>query len=506
MKTRVAIPTADGSPTPRRSTVRRLLLLYGIVLALVALAAGEIVWPASHVTLMSSRTDGLTSAIDVVDHGGPPLLASRKPYADPWRTTPGQSYLAAGFTDDPGIYVYLPEAGRVLGVHDPLVLLKWFTLGSFALLAGFYPLLFFELFGSIAAGVVSPLLLGAFSFLGNSDIYWVPGWCALFCLPVLMLVAARRWSGRSVAICVGIAVVASYASSIRSQAGVGVAIAAIALVLLRERTWRRRAGAAALVAVAYLAIQPGLMRGIETYRDHVIASYIRTHPGWASVSNSGHPFWHSAYIGLGYLPNRWGIVWKDASAEAAVRRVDPTAPFLSSRYSSILEHRYFTILREDPGFVIRTYATKAAVEANQALRRFLPGLLLLPALLLFGRHRKLLQRSALLVVPTLVIQFVPPVLTFPNVYGVGFLSAVGLLALLAGCELVALLEAAVTAHRRGGAALPDRAAALAAFRQPRAWLAAAAILLLLIGAVALHSRNLVLRPGSAVAGPPIAHA
>lgn len=481
-----------------------MLALYGIVLGLVALAAGHIVWPTSHVTLMESRIQGIATALDVVDHGGPPLLGSTKPYAYPWRTTPGQSYFAAGYTDDPGIYLYLPEAGRVLGVHDPRVLLKWFALGSFALLACLYPLLFYELFGSVTAGIVSPLLLGAFSFLGNSDIYWIAGWSALLCLPVLMLLAARRWNRRSVAVCVAIALIASYTSSIRREAGLGIAIAAVALALCREQTWRRRAAVGLLLAAAYFAIQPALIRGVETYRNQAIVSYIRTHPEWKSVSGSGHPFWHSAYIGLGYLPNRWGIVWKDASGEAAVRRVDPTTPFLSVRYSSILEHRYLHIVRSDPWFVLRTYATKAAVEANQALRHFLPGLVLLPVLLLYGRHRRLLRRSTLLLLPTLLIQLVPPVLTLPSVYGVGFLSAVGLLAILVGCELASLVEHRVRAGRLGEAALPSRSAVVAAFRRPRAWIATGAALLLLVGAVALHSRNLVLRPGSALAGPPAA--
>jgi hypothetical protein len=455
---------------------------------------------------MGARVDGLRAAIDVVDHGGPPLLGSTKPYSKGWRTTPGQSYFAAGYTDDPGIYLYLPAAGRVLGVHNPRTLLKLFALGSFALLACFYPLLFYELFGSVAAAIASPLLLGAFAFLGNSDIYWIAAWCALACLPILMLLAARRWSGRSVAACVGIAVVASYASSIRSQAGLGVALAALALALLRERTWRRRVVVGLVVVVAYLAIRPGLIRGVQTYRDHTIASYIRTHPDWTGVSTSGHPFWHAAYIGLGYLPNRWGIVWKDSSAAAAVRRVDPNAPYLSARYSSILEHLYFKILRREPGFVLRTYVTKASVVANQALRHFLPGLVVLPALLLFGRRRRQLRRWTLLVLPTVVIQFVQPVLTIPGVYAVGFLSAVGLLALLAGCELVALLETAVGARRRGEAVMPDREAVRAWLRQPRTWLAAVAAVLLLFTAVALHSKHLVMRPGSALERQPAAHA
>ena len=170
-------------------TARRALLLYGIALAVVAFAAAWHVWDTSRVTVMGSRIAGLTSAIDVVDHGGPPLLASTRPYSEAWRTTPTQSYYSAAHTDDPGIYLYLPEAGLALGIHDPRILLKLLALASFALLALVYPLVFYELFGSVAAGVVAPLLLGAFTFLANSDIYWVSGWCPLLCLPLLFLAA-----------------------------------------------------------------------------------------------------------------------------------------------------------------------------------------------------------------------------------------------------------------------------------------------------------------------------
>jgi hypothetical protein len=501
----MSVETASRDWRVPRLAVRERLVLYGVGLAVIVFAAGNALWPTSHVTLLGTRVQGLTTAIDVVDHGGPPLLGSSRPYSESWQTTPEQRYFSTASTDDPGIYVYLPFAGRILGIDDPRLLLKWFVLASFALLSCIYPLLFYELFGSLAVALVSPLLPLAFLVRGNADIYWIAAWCALACLPALMLLASRRWSGRSIAACAGIAIVASFASSIRSEAGLGVAIAAVALVLIRERRWRRRLAVGVLVAAAYLTIRPMLIKGLETYRDHTIASYIHENPDWSSVSGSGHPFWHSAYIGLGYLPNRWGIVWKDASAEAAVRRVDPKAPYLSARYSSILERRYFHILREDPGFILRTYATKAAVEANQALRYFLPGLLLLPALLLFGPRRRLLAGWTLLVLPTLLIQLAPPVLVMPGLYGVGFISAVGLLALLPGCELLALVARGFATRRRGEATV-SQFAIRDLVHKPRAWVAAGTAVLLVIAAVALHSKQLVLRPGSALDRSPAAHA
>ncbi|HEY3541210.1 MAG TPA: hypothetical protein VGK79_01600 [Gaiellaceae bacterium] len=471
-------------------SARRALLLYGIVLAVLALVAAWHVWNTSRVTIMGSRIAALTSAIDVVDHGGPPLLASTLPYSQSWRTTPAQSYYSAAHTDDPGVFLYLPEAGRALGIHDPRILLKLLALGSFALLALVYPLVFYELFGSVAAGVVAPLFLGAFTFLANSDIYWISGWCALLCLPLLFLAATRPWTRLSTAVCVGTAFVGSYASSIRSQAGLGVAIAALAVAVARAPAWRRRVAVAALVVAAYLSIRPALIRGVEAYRDHEIAAYIDAHPTWRNVSSSGHPLWHSAYIGLGYLPNKYGIRWSDSVAAAAVRRVDPSAPFLSPRYSAILRRLYFHIVRTDPGFVAHTYADKAAVEANDALKRFLPGLVLLPAFLLYGRRRRLFRIATLLTLPTILIQFTAPVLTIPGVYGVGFLSAVGLLALLAGCEVAA--RAADLVAARGDSshiAAPLRDA----FRERRAWVAALSALALVVATVALHSQHAVVR-------------
>jgi hypothetical protein len=466
--------------------IRKALILYGAVLACVSFAAAWHVWPTEKVSIMGSRLEALTSSIDVLEHGGPPLLASALPYEKSWRTTPAQSYHSAAYTDDPGLYLYVPVAAEVVGVDDPRILVKGLALASFALLALLYPLVFYELFGSVAAGVLAPLLLGAFTFLANSDIYWVAGWCPLLCLPVLFLVATRPWTRWSVAACVAIGLVASYAGSIRAQAGLGVAIATLGVVVFRAPTWGRRVAVAALVILAYLSIRPALFRGLEAYRDHEIAAYIDTHPAWENVDDSGHPFWHSAYIGLGYLPNRWGIVWSDSNAAAAVRRVDPNAVFLSPRYSAILRDLYFDIVRDDPGLVVHTYAAKAAVELNDALRRFLPGLAVLPALLLVGRRRRLLRVASLLTVPTVLIQFAPPVLTLPGVYGVGFMTGVGLLAMLGCCGAAAAVEDAV--RERTGVR-----AALRSSSRRRLWVAASIALLLVVVAVALHGQHAVVR-------------
>ncbi|HEY6010381.1 MAG TPA: hypothetical protein VIX18_02840, partial [Nitrospirota bacterium] len=69
--------------------------------------------------------------------------------------------------------------------------------------------------------------------------------------------------------------------------------------------------------VAYLSIATFAFAGIRAYRDHVV--------GWQGFDNGNtqHPFWHNAYIGLGYLPNRYGIVWNDSISIREVAKEHP---------------------------------------------------------------------------------------------------------------------------------------------------------------------------------------
>ena len=74
--------------------------------------------------------------------------------------------------------------------------------------------------------------------------------------------------------------------------------------------------------------------------------------------NAGHGFSHNLYIGLGVYPNPWGIKWDDASAEAAVKRVDPNVRYCSPEYFQILRREYRLIVQSDPSEVFRIYARK----------------------------------------------------------------------------------------------------------------------------------------------------
>ena len=438
---------------------RTIVVLWSVIIAAIAMFHYV---GASAPDVLSSRVDGVASSIDVLDHGGPPLLVSDVPY----RSGLDRSQLhPAGATDDQGIYLYLPLLGHWTGERDPRTLMLWLFAGCFALLVLLTPLIVYAIFNSVAAAVIAPLLVLWKFDLTNSDLYWIQAWAVLLGIPGLVL--AYRWwrQGRlraAAALLIGLMVAASFATSIRAQTGLPILIGGAGIVLLTggvlqlsRRTWLVRAGLVAALVVAYFSVAIGF-DGVRAYRDSVVHST-------GSAAGVGHPFWHPAYLGLGYLPNRYGIAWSDPVALDAVQRVDPNAPYLGPKYERTLRHAYVRIVENDFGFAVRTYVAKARVIGWDAFTRFWPlAALLVVALAL--RRGPSLRAPVLLALPALALGAASPLLSVPQfTYELGWLGAVGAAWLLAVSWAVTRLAAARQALPEAGKApVPRRSAIVVA--------------------------------------------
>lgn len=402
---------------------RTLLVAYGILIA--AIGALVLAHTAQHSTqLLGARRDAIRDSISVLNRGGPPLLRSV-----------GGRPIPAEAGDDPGIILYLSLLGHTIGTTDPIELLKWFYIGAFAVLLAVYPLLWFEVLSSVSAAVLSPIiLLTQFRFLAIHDVYWISAWCLLLCLPALMLVY-QHWGRVSLTLLVGIMLVASFASSIRAQAGLPIFFAAAIVVFLRERRWLPRIAFAAVLAVAYTAINGSAIQQIRHYRDASVGiNFSEQYP-------SNHLLWHPAFLGLGFLPNNYGISWRDKVAIDAAQRVDPAVVYPSRDYDHTLRKLYFRFVRQHPGFALRVYLAKTTVVISDAFRKFPLAFLLLPAVLLFRtRMKDEMRLFSLLVVPAVVLGAVPPILAVPAPqYEFAWLGAWGFVWLLVTLWLVALI-------------------------------------------------------------------
>lgn len=410
------------------------MLLWGVAFGLLGALLLLAVTPEHWNVVMKERAAGLRDSMIVLKQGGPLLLG---------RHGVAGSLYAVGIGDDEGAYVYLPVLSRLFGVTDPLSTLRYIYVLLYCIAIAVYPLVFYKLTRSLLAGLAAPLmLLVCFLSMGFFDIYWLQAWGVLMLLPLIFLLA-RDWPRLGLVALVGISLVASMLSSVRNESGLGIVIAAAAVLFLRRWAWWRVLPAVALLAVAYISIPTFVLSAIREHRNHQIGD-----PALSREPTS-HPLWHSAYIGLGYLPNNYDIFYKDEVAIARVQREAPGTPYLSGRYASVLKGAYLKVVRDHPGEVIKQYAAKAVVTTADTILYLLIVLLTMPAMLLLGPERRIRRRWVLLTLPVAGIGFLPSMVAVPlQIYEEGLYAALGVIGILGLCWTLERVE--VGAREWGG--------------------------------------------------------
>jgi hypothetical protein len=410
------------------------MLLWGIVVgllgALALFAMTPTMWPTT-----SSRAMGLRDAYEVLRQGGPLLLGRHG--------ATGALY-AVGVSDDQGIYVYVPLLSRLFGVTDPVSMLRYSYVVLYGLTTAAYPIVFFRLTRSLLAGIMAPLmLLVCVRAMLPLDIYWIPAWGMFTLLPAIYLLA-RDWPRFGLVALVGITLVASWLSSIRSEAGLPIVIAAAIVLLLRRWRWWRLLPALALLAVVYISINTFVLSAIRAHRDHQVGSSLldRNQP-------TEHPLWHTLYIGIGYLPNKYGLWYEDSVGMARVQREAPGTVYLSSHYASVIRAAYLSFIREHPLEVMKQYAAKAVVAIANTVPYIVLVLFTLPAMLLLGPELTIRRRWILLTLPAVIIMFLPSMIAIPTEsYEEGLFGALGVIGILNLCWILERFE--FEARKRGG--------------------------------------------------------
>ena len=195
--------------------------------------------------------------------------------------------------------------------------------------------------------------------------------------------------------------------------------------------------ALALLAVTYISINTFMLSAIRAHREHWLGS-----SALGREQPTSHPFWHTVYIGVGYLPNSYGLKYFDTTAIERVRRTDPNVRYLSPRYETILREAYFDLVRDHPVWVATQYAVKALVATADTAPYLLLVLLTIPAMLLLGPERRVRRRWVMLTLPALIVMFLPSMVAIPEQsYEEGLYGVVGLLGILGLCWMLERVEA-----------------------------------------------------------------
>jgi hypothetical protein len=420
-------------PTPRAGAVRNLAgaltlwgLLAGLLTALVLLVITPRIWPT-----IDGRGAALRASTRVLENGGPLLVGRHGAHG---------AYYAIEKGDDEGEYVYVPLLSRLFGVADPLIMFRYLYIALVAMTAALYPTIIYRLTRSVLAAIASPAIFAACTIsMGFTDIYWLPAWGALTLLPVVFLLA-RDWPKLGSGALMGIALIAGWMSSIRSDSGLGIAIAALIVLLVKQRRRWLLPLSVAGVIVAYISVSTFVFSAIRAERDHRIGPVAAK----SIEITTAHSLWHTAYAGIGYLRNSYGLHFSDAVPYEAVQHLAPGTVFLSRRYEALVRKAFWGFVRRHPLEVIRQYAAKLLVTIADTAPYGLIVLLTWPAMLLVDPARRLARRWALLAVPMLVVALSPVMLAMPQEeYEQGLYGVLGALGIVGLCEALRRLEFAV---------------------------------------------------------------
>jgi len=81
-----------------------------------------------------------------------------------------------------------------------------------------------------------------------------------------------------------------------------------------------------------------------------------------------HGLWHSAFIGLGYIPNKYGIEYADPSGVEHARKINPNVKYQTNEYHDILRGLYFKYSLESPSFWFDSFFAKVKTLHKEAVK------------------------------------------------------------------------------------------------------------------------------------------
>jgi hypothetical protein len=287
-----------------------------------------------------------------------------------------EGFRPAGFSDDIGSYYFIPKLAVVAGLplDEAITAFYWLIMSGAVILgcAGFA-----LLFRSTTALLLSATMLGVLSYVTLfrvRDVYVVSCAVPLALIPVFLWIAKSDAKGFVLTAFSGVAgLCISLAHYVRSHSGTGVLVFLFVAIFwhLQLATLRRFTVLGTLVLG--MLIGHGFFQVLITERDR----YLTEHAVNEVVPLTKHPFWHSVYIGLGFLNNDYGITYLDEVAIEKVRSVAPSARYLSDDYEQVLRQEVIRVISDHPVFFLRTLFAKFGVIIMYMLISINVGLLTL---------------------------------------------------------------------------------------------------------------------------------
>jgi hypothetical protein len=267
----------------------------------------------------------------------------------------GHHYLQTGRGDNFGIMELIPTASRFIGspLADTYDILIFAVISSGLLIgyAGFWNLYPDRQLRGIGAavflclGIAEATVADEYLFQISPLIAGIP-WLLHFGLKRKPF--ALTTSGVLLAFC------CSWCSLVRTGT---LAICMTFLLTMFVVRCRIQKPFLPILLIVLACVPSGLFeRSLIAHRDIALAKV-----GATATAMNGRPMWHTAYIGLGFIPNSEVSEYRDEVAYEKVRSIDPTAAYNSQKYEAILRREMWSIVKRRPTLVICVLAAKAGI-------------------------------------------------------------------------------------------------------------------------------------------------
>lgn len=271
----------------------------------------------------------------------------------------GTKYLQAGFSDDPGIYYFIPRLAIWSGLPlESAIDLFFGGILAVSFLAGIIGFLItldrwpLKLWSVFALGM---LLWFAYR---KGDVYVALSAPAVAIVPWFLYLLRKNAAGAgTAAFLFGVGLLAGFANQVRSYAATGLVIFIVILVAFEWKSSHARKLILLVTLAAGMLLPAAYFRHLIAQRD---AYLVAVQPGYTSTVDQ-HPIWHTVYTGLGFTKNPYVAGYRDEVAAEAVYAISPSTPYLSPEYERILREESLRIARQHPLFIVVTLVAKLRI-------------------------------------------------------------------------------------------------------------------------------------------------
>jgi hypothetical protein len=271
----------------------------------------------------------------------------------------GTAIIPSATLDDIGIYCIIPKLVVLLNISLEAAL-KLFIHGTTILAVILGLTGFFLLYKSTLARLVAlaGLLLLTRLSCDLLDVYKMYTTTAIAIIPLGLYFFQKKPQSLLLFLFLFLSGIGlGYAHYIRAHSG-GPALIFLLIMIITHAlyTWHKKLLLITTIFFGFLIPVLHFKSIHATYK-----AYAQEHFPNYTPDADAHPFWHTLYVGFGFLNNDFGLSFNDKAGVEKVLSIDPSVPAYTAQYEAILKNEVLHLVRAQPWFVVKTIWAKLGV-------------------------------------------------------------------------------------------------------------------------------------------------